>query len=60
MSSYPTQMSQSTAASSAQFQHAFAASYLVDEQGREVQITEHMIQNACQVLRQRCHRPKQM
>lgn len=60
MSSYPAQMSQSTSASSSQVQQAFAASYLVDEHGREVQITEHMIQNACQALRQRCRRPKQM
>ena len=59
MSTYPTQMSQSTPAL-AQHQRAFTAAYLVDEQGREVQITEHMIQRACQALRQRCHRPKQM
>lgn len=60
MSSYPTQMNQSTSVSSSRLQQAFNASYLVDAHGREVQITEHMIQNACQALRQRCRRPKQM
>jgi sugar (pentulose or hexulose) kinase len=53
-------MNQSTTVSSSRLQQAFNASYLVDAHGREVQITEHMIQNACQALRQRCRRPKQM
>jgi hypothetical protein len=60
MPSYPTQMNQSTTVSSSRLQQAFNAFYLVDAHGREVQITEHMIQNACQALRQRCRRPKQM
>jgi len=59
MSFHTTQMNQSTPAS-AQRQPSYSTAYLVDEQGREVQITEHMIQRACQVLRQRCSHPKQM
>lgn len=60
MSSYPAQMSQSHTAQSQHMQRAYGVCHLLDEQGREVQITEHMILNACQALRQRCPRPKQM
>jgi len=60
MSSYPAQMSQSVQPSMQQLQRAYAVCHLLDEQGREVQITEHMIQHACQALRQRCRHSKQM
>ncbi len=60
MSSYPVQMNQSTQPAMQHVQHAYATYHLLDEQGREIQITEHMILNACQALRQRCRRPKQM
>ncbi len=60
MSSYPAQMSQSTQSTVQHMQRAYATCHLLDEQGREVQITEHMILNACRALRQRCRQPKQM
>lgn len=53
-------MNQSTQPAMQHVQHAYATCHLLDEQGREIQITEHMILNACQALRQRCRRPKQM
>lgn len=59
MSSYPLQMSQSTPNTLPRMPRAYATCHLLDEQGREVQITEHMILSACQALRQRCRRPKQ-
>lgn len=60
MSSYPAQMSQSIPNPVQRMQRAYATCHLLDEQGREVKITEHMILNACQALRQRCRRPKQI
>lgn len=39
-------------------QHAFSVCNLVDEQGREVRITEAMIMTACETLRRRCRLPK--
>lgn len=36
---------------------AFGVCHLVDEQGREIRITETMIMNACEALRRRCHLP---
>ncbi len=36
---------------------AFGVCHLVDDQGREIQITETMIMNACEALRRRCHLP---
>ncbi|MEC7118473.1 MAG: hypothetical protein VXW65_01020 [Pseudomonadota bacterium] len=53
-------MSHSTRSALQQAKRAYGVCNVVDEQGREVQITEHMIQTACQALRQRCHLPKQM
>jgi hypothetical protein len=60
MSSYPAQMSQSVQITLQQVQRAYGTCHLLDEQGREVQITEHMILSACQALRQRCRPHKQM
>ncbi|MFA9202871.1 MAG: PA1571 family protein [Flavobacteriales bacterium] len=60
MSSYPAQMSQSSTSPAQSMQRAYATCHLLDEQGREVQITERMILGACQALRQRCRRPKQL
>lgn len=38
--------------------NAFAFAVLVDEQGREIAITEEMIQKACADLAKRCHFPE--
>lgn len=37
---------------------AFHVAILLDEQGREIAITEDMIQRACEELAQRCHFPQ--
>lgn len=39
---------------------AFGVCNLLDEQGREIQITEAMILNACAALRRRCRLPKKI
>jgi hypothetical protein len=37
---------------------AFSVCHLVDEHGKEIQITEAMIMSACEALRRRCHLPQ--
>ena len=41
-----------------QYSNAFQFAVLVDEQGREIAITEEMIQQACADLAKRCHFPQ--
>lgn len=40
-----------------QYSNAFQFAALVDDQGREIAITEEMIQQACADLAKRCHFP---
>ena len=58
MPHYPTSLTtQTTRRPAYPANRAFGVCNLVDEQGREIQITEHMIMNACEALRRRCHLP---
>jgi|GEM_PF-2527704 hypothetical protein len=59
MPHYPTSLTtQTTRRPAYPANRAFGVCNLVDEQGREIQITEHMIMNACEALRRRCHLPQ--